>query len=472
MPASLDAWVAADHPVRFVDAFIAALTEDEWQAMGMVRTARQRGAPAYHPEVLLRAWVAGFLLGIRSSRALETACRDLIPLRWLTANQQPDHNTLWRFYQRHRDGMRGLLRGTVQVAIRAGLVELAVVAIDGSKVRAAAARERTDAEADLVALLARTNATIAALEAQNAGNDDEPPSLPPAWRDPQARRAQIETALARVRDPAEPDQTNLTDPDARLLWSRSGWLVGYNAQLAVTPLVADPVGTTGHLITAAELTQDANDHAQFLPLLAASRATTDRAATVALADGGYFAGATLAACREQGQVVVIPESGVAPAREPYHQRHFRYLAETDQYTCPAGHLATFVGEKARHDRPVVRVYRVGGAICRGCPAFGVCTTDARQGRSLEVSPTVADLARHRDWMATETARALAKHRQQLPEPVFGILKEQQGVRRFLLRGVAGVTAEWRCLAIGAVWRLGSTSRSWRATGGRGNWTAH
>jgi transposase len=87
MPASLDAWVAADHPVRFVDAFIAALTEDEWQAMGMVRTARQRGAPAYHPEVLLRAWVAGFLLGIRSSRALETACRDLIPLRWLTANQ-------------------------------------------------------------------------------------------------------------------------------------------------------------------------------------------------------------------------------------------------------------------------------------------------------------------------------------------------------------------------------------------------
>lgn len=459
MPPALDDWVAAEHPVRFVDAFVAALTDDEWDQLGIGQTPTVRGAPSYHPAALLRAWTAGFMLGIRSSRALETACRDSVPLRWLTANQQPDHNTLWRFYRQHRDGMRVLLRRSVRVALAAGLVELAVVAVDGSKVSGSAARERSLDEAGLAALLARTDAAIAELEAQNHAGDDEPPSLPPGMRDPEGLRTRVAAALDRVRTPDGPSRVNLTDPDAVLLPSRHGWLAGYNAQLAVTPVVADAAGITGQFITAAEVTQEANDHAQLLPLLDASRELSGRDAAVALADGGYHSGATLAACREQGQVVVMPEAQQAELREPYHQRHFSYDAASDQFTCPHGHRARFVGEKARTDRPVVRVYRVGGATCRACPAFGVCTTDRRQGRSLEVSPFVADLTRHRDWMETEEATALAKQRKTLPEPVFGVLKEQHGLRRFLLRGLANVTAEWRLLA--TAFNLRVLARYWR-----------
>lgn len=446
MPPSLDDWVALDHPVRFVDAFVDALSADDWQAMGISQAPAARGAPAYHTGLLLRAWVAGFMLGIRSSRALEVACRDSIPLRWLTANQQPDHNTLWRFYQRHRAGMRTLLQRTVTVALGAGLIELAVVAIDGSKLSGSAARDRTLDAAGLVALLTRTEQAIADLEAQNQAGDDQPPSLPPGMRHPDGLRTRITAALDAVRAADGPARINLTDPDAVLLPSRHGWVVGYNGQLAVTPVVADDAGVLGQFITAAEVTQDTHDRDQLLPLLTASHDLSGRAAAVAVADGGYFSGAVLATCHAQQQVVVIPEPQPAAGREPYQQRHFVYDAIQDQFTCPKGHVARFAGEKARTDRPVVRVYRVGGATCRDCPAFGTCTTDARQGRSLEVSPCVADLSQHRDWMATAEASALLNQRKTLPEPVFGVLKEQQGLRRFLLRGLANVTAEWRLLA--------------------------
>lgn len=459
MPPVLDDWVSAEHPVRFVAAFVAALSADDWSAMGIQRMPAARGAPSYHPELLVCAWLAGFMLGIRSSRALETACRDLVPLRWLTANQHPDHNTLWRFYQAHRAGMRVLLRRTVAVALAAGLVELAVVAVDGSKVSGSAARERSYDEAGLLTLLARTEAAIADLEAQNHADADDPPSLPPGMRDPAGLRARVAQALEVVRAPAGPTRVNLTDPDAVLLPSRHGWLAGYNGQLAVTPVVADPSGLGGQCITAAELTQDTHDREQLLPLLDASRANVGRDAAVALADGGYHSGATLAACREHGQVVVMPVPQPPAGRDAYQQRHFVYDAAQDQFTCPHGHLARFAGEKARADRPTVRVYRVGAATCRACPAFGVCTTDRRQGRRLEVSPWVADLTRHRDWMATEAASALARQRKTLPEPVFGVLKEQQGVRRFLLRGLANVTAEWRLLAV--AFNLRVLARYWR-----------
>jgi len=99
MPVDLDSWVASGHPGRFIDAVVDARDTADWQAMGIGLSPAVRGAPAYHPPWLVRAWLAGCMLGIGSSRALETACRDRIPRRWLTANQQPDHNTRWRCYQ-------------------------------------------------------------------------------------------------------------------------------------------------------------------------------------------------------------------------------------------------------------------------------------------------------------------------------------------------------------------------------------
>ena len=134
MPPSLDELLPLDHPARFVAEFVDALDREEWKELGVKIEGDPLGAPAYHPRALLSIWLYGFMTGIRSSRKLEAACRDQIPYLWLTGWQHPDHNTLWRFYKHHRQDMRQLFRRTVRIALSIDLVDLAVQAVDGTKV--------------------------------------------------------------------------------------------------------------------------------------------------------------------------------------------------------------------------------------------------------------------------------------------------------------------------------------------------
>ena len=138
LPPSLDELLPLDHPARFVAEFVDALDREDWKELGVAIEGDPLGAPAYHPRALLSVWLFGFVTGIRSSRKLEAACRDQIPYLWLTGWQHPDHNTLWRFYKEHRQAMRGLLKRTAPTALALDLVDLAVQAVDGTKVAASA----------------------------------------------------------------------------------------------------------------------------------------------------------------------------------------------------------------------------------------------------------------------------------------------------------------------------------------------
>ena len=120
LPPSLDELVPADHPARFVAGLVDALDRQTWSQLGIDIDGAALGAPAYHPCALLCVWLYGFVTGIRSVRKLEAACHDQLPYLWWTGWQQPDHNTLWRFYGAHRQEMRKLLKRTVRTAVRLG----------------------------------------------------------------------------------------------------------------------------------------------------------------------------------------------------------------------------------------------------------------------------------------------------------------------------------------------------------------
>jgi transposase len=453
----LDDLVPADHAVRFVAQYVDGLTAEDWQQLGISWQEGGQGAHGYHPRVLLAAWLWGFISGVRSSRRLEAACSDQLSCLWLTGGQRPDHNTLWRFYQAHRAGMRYLLTDTVRLAVRLGLVDLALQAVDGTKVAGNAAKERSYDGKGLDRLLERTARAIADLEAQNSTDaDPPPPRLPRALASAQALRERVQQARAGL---APGTRVNLTDGEARLLPSRRGYVAGYNAQAMVSPLVAHAAGRTGMLITAAEVTDAPDDHAQLLPLLDAAAATTGTRAATTLADGGYHSASVLAACQAREQEVLMPEAQRTKLPGPYHKDHFVFDAAMDTYTCPEGQTLTFAGIRQRRGRLPMRAYRAGAAICRACPAFGRCTTDGRKGRLIEASARNPVLVAQRALMATARAKTLYTRRKELIEPVFGILKEQQGLRRFLLRGKAQVRAEWRLLA--AAFNLRTLARIWQ-----------
>jgi transposase len=233
LPPALDELLAQDHPARFVGAFVDGLPRDAWSEMEIDLDGDPLGAPAYHPRVLLNVWLYGFMHGIRSSRKLEVACREQIPFLWLTGWQHPDHNTLWRFYQIHRQSMRWLLKCTVRTAVEVGRLDLAVQAVDGTKVAANAAGDQTCDLARLEKLLARTEDAISELEAQNKSGDE--PHRPACQRNSNRPRScgsafsmpcRIQHAMSRLAQDHRITRVNLTDQDAQLMKGRQGIMPG------------------------------------------------------------------------------------------------------------------------------------------------------------------------------------------------------------------------------------------------------
>ena len=461
LPPSLDELVGPDHPVRFVAQVVEQIGPGLLAEWGVTPGGTIEGKPSYHVLMLLNVWLYGFMTGVRSTRKLETACREQIPYLWLTGHQRPDHNTLWRFYKTRRASLRVLFKKTVRVAVEAGLVDLAVQAVDGTKMAGNASKDRTFSRKGLDRLAERTAAAIADLEAQNeTGGDDSPPRLPPGLTEWVQREQAVKAALLRLDADTDLNQVNLTDGDAVLMKGRGGFVAGYNAQAMVASLALDRTDVTGRFLTAEAVTTDVDDHAQLIALLDLAIANTGQPVPSVLADGGYHSGAVVVGCEERGQVVIMPESSTKKGEppRPYHQDAFCYDQKTDAYTCPQGQILPFASLK-HHKRGVTRVYHGNPAVCRACPVFGSCTTDTRHGRMLQIGPENDALVKHRGWMATEWAKALSRRRKVLPEPVFGIIKEQRGFRRFLLRGFHAVEAEWSLITTG--FNLRTLAKVWR-----------
>jgi transposase len=453
LPPSLDDWTPAEHPVRFVAALIDGVADVDWHAMGIDPRPDPVGAPRYAPGVLTSVWVWGFMSGIRSARGLERACREQIPVRWLTANQTPDHDTLWRFYQAHRDGMRALLTRSIRVAVAADLVDLALVAVDGTKLRADAAAERSLTTEGLQALLERTARAIAALEAQNTGEASGPPTLPEHVRDRTAVRERVAALEADAVAQRGTGKTNLTDPDATMMNGRQGIAPSYNAQAAVAATSATAqallgaAAPTGRFVVAATVTAQANDVQELAPLLTEAVAQLGQAPDLTVADAGYHSAAALAQVAEAGYAVVVaepPRSSGSP--DPYGETAFAYDATTDTLTCPAGRVLTFrriAREEGRADR---RLYQGSPAVCRACPAFGTCTRDARHGRVVRRPVDHPAVVAQRAVRASPAAQAALRRRRGLIEGMFGTVKTCLDGRRVHLRGAVAVAAEWTLLA--------------------------
>ena len=460
LPPSLDEMLEAGHPARFVAEFVDALDGDGWAEIGVDKDGELMGAPAYHPRALLGVWLYGFMTGVRSSRKLEAACREQIPYLWLTGCQRPDHVTLWRFYSSHRDGMRKLLKRTVQTAVKMDLAGLAVQAVDGTKVGGNASKGRTYDADGLRRLLGRLEGAIDELEAQNeAGEETATGHLPETLHDRKVLREKVRETMSKLAGRDGQRQINLTDTDARMMKTAQGFKVAYNAQAMVSPVSVEGKAG-GMLITAVDVVDEPSDRPQLGPMMDKAQETLGHRVEMTLADAGYHSGSNLEECARRGQQVAMPESQDRALQNPYHKDRFAYDEASDSYRCPEGQLLRFT--RIKHTRnTMMRLYRASGAVCRACPVFGVCTKDKRHGRALEIGPHDAALRRHRAWMSTEEAKRAYRQRMQLVEPVFGIIKEQQQAHRFLLRGLGNVAAEWSLLA--TAFNLRTLWRGWHAT---------
>jgi len=267
--------------------------------------------------------------GERSSRVIERRSREDIAFRIIAAGLAPDHVTIARFRRRHADALIGLFSQVLGLCKRAGLVRLGTVAIDGTKVRANASKERFAPVAEAANLLAEAEARDVAEEQLDPGRQDALRGASGGGA-PAERRARFDQAAESLTDDERPTpraappelprpksnkakgrqlaaerkaSQNLTDPDSRVMKARRGWVQGYNAQVAVDE---------NHVIVACDVSSAVNDHRLLEPLVAAARRETSAASDRPpefIADSGYWNGEAVERLHAAGERLLVPPNG-------------------------------------------------------------------------------------------------------------------------------------------------------------------
>ena len=170
LPPSLEDWIPADHPARFIRDFIDTM---DLTGLGFRIREADTGRPNYSADLLLKVWLYGYLEKIRSSRGLEKACLNQMPLIWLTGNHAPDHNTLWRFWRDNQKALQQVFRQSVQVAWKANLVGLVLHAVDGTKITSAGSKSKAVHKEDLEQLLEELDRSIAEMSKEVEARESE-----------------------------------------------------------------------------------------------------------------------------------------------------------------------------------------------------------------------------------------------------------------------------------------------------------
>jgi transposase len=429
LPPDLREWVPEDDLVWFISDTVDAL--DLSAIVASYDGGDGRGQPPYHPAMMVKLLLYAYCVGLPSSRKIERATHRDVAVRALTADQQPDHDSIAEFRKRHLPALAQLFVQVLRLCQAAGLVKLGHVALDGTKIKAKASRhkamsyarmeeaegrlqeevrrlldeaERVDAAEDaqygpgrrgdeVPAELARRETRLTKIRELKAALEQEAQERAAQVADEaraklaarEQRTGRKKGSPAKVPDPAAARpaptaQRNFTDPDSRIMKDSAtdSFIQGYTAEAA-----AD---SNGQIIVACGVTNAAQDVEQFAPMLMQIEAHTGQRPAVMTADAGFFSEANLRVADAQGVDAYIP---------PDRDRH-------------------------------------GVAPGAGPPAPN------RRGAASE---------QMRAKLRTPLGDAVYRRRKAIIEPVFAYIKDRRGFRRFSFRGLPKVGAEWALICL-------------------------
>ena len=451
LPKCIDDYVAEDNPVRAVEAFVGALDLATLGFEGVV--PETTGRPAYHPATLLKVYVYGYLNRIQSSRRLEREAGRNLELMWLTGRLAPDFKTIADFRKDNGPAIRATCRQFVLLCRELGLFPEAVVAVDGSRFKAVNARDKNYTPGVIRRQIEQVEASVerylAALETADRQEDEVARAKSTRLKD---KLAGLERRMRHLREMeaavcAAPDgRVSLTDPDARAMATsgKGTGLVSYNVQVAVD--------AKHHLIVAHEVTNLGHDRGQLAGMAVRAQKATGQEVITVLADRGYFKGEDILACEAAGITPMVPKplTSGAKAEGRFGKQDFVYVAEADEYRCPAGKRLTWRFDRVEEGQ-VLRHYWT--TACHGCATKPLCTTgkERRIKRWEHEGEGVLDAMQCR---LDAEPKAMRLRRQTVEHP-FGTIKSWMGATHFLTRTLkrVGTEASLHVLAYNLKWTI-------------------
>ncbi len=436
-PPSVEEWVGPDHPARFIRDVVDSMN---LEGLGVVMPECRTGRPPFGPDLLLKVWLYGYFNRIRSARKLEEACRERMGLIWLTGMNAPDHNTLWRFYAANKGAMTSLFKRSVQVALKAGLIGLALHAVDGTKIKARSSHDKVRNRDQLEKMLERLDRSVSEVVVEIERCEQEESGeyrLPKSMHNTLKRKQQIQKALKEL-DQSDKKVAHPSEPEARFMKNRRSKELSYNAQA-----VADQ---KSGMVVAADVVTDAADNGQLVPMLDQAKENVGQVAQENVADAGYFSSSQIGLANEREYEVLVSKSSGETVGErgadtdPYHYSQFIYDGERDCCVCPRGNALPFLQKKVTgKNNNEVRRYQCRDY--RTCPARGACC-HGKGGRRIDISVHRGALERHRKKREEPASTAHLKARKAIIEPVFAWIKRALGFRRWTVAGLENVQAQW------------------------------
>jgi transposase len=427
LPPDMKQWLPEDDLAYFI---MDVVNELDLSSIYQSYDSSKGGQPPFDPKMMTGLLLYAYCVGIPSSRKIEKATYHQIPFRVLTADQQPDHDTIAEFRKRHLKALSGLFVEALQLCQKVGLVELGHVSLDGTKVRANASKHKAMSYGRMEKKAEELEAEVKRLLEQAQAVDDDEDSrygksrrgdeLPDELRFKQDRLKKIKEAMKsleieakakadakrreilqkeqalekegkkrRGKKPKEPSdkpepksQRNFTDPESRIMkdGASKSFEQSYNCQAGVDE--------KSQVIVATNVTQEPNDKQQVKPLVKDIKKNTegDKPGKVS-ADSGYFSETNVDYLEAEG---------------------------------------------------------IDGFIATGRQKHGDVPATAGRGRIPKDATKRERMSRK---LRTKKGRETYSKRKHIVEPVFGQIKEVRGFRRFLLRGLENVSAEWDLICL-------------------------
>src|SRR5258706_12076651 len=434
-PARLDEYVAEDNPVRAVDAFVDGLDLD---GLGFIHVQPlDIGRPGYHPRMMLKLYIYGYLNRVPSSRRLERECQRNIEVIWLTGQLAPDFKTIADFRKDNGPAIRKVCCEFIVLCRKLDLLSIASVAIDGSKFKAVNARDKNFTEAKMKRRLERIDESIARYLSQLETADRHGDAVP------EAKVARLKDKIEKLKEEivrlnainaemmkSEDKQVSLTDPDARSMATsgKGTGIVGYNVQIAVD--------TQHHLIVAHEVTNVGTDRHQLANMAGQARDEMAVETLDAVADRGYFSGKEILECENAGISVTLPKpmTSNSKAEGRFGKQDFRYVVDQDVYICPAGERLPY---RYTNEENGLTLRRYWTNACQSCAIKRTCTTSKERRITRWEHEHILEAVQRR---LDEHPEKMRQRRETVEHP-FGTIKARMGATHFLMKTLPRVASE-------------------------------
>ncbi len=483
IPPSLDELIASNHPVRVVNEVIEGLDLDV-----LMKKYKGGGATSYHPRMLLKVLVYGYLSNIYSSRRLEAVLKENIHFMWLAGMSTPDHHTINRFRsERLRNILRDIFVQVVKHLVESGHVSLKEVYTDGTKIESAANRytfvwgnaiktSKERIKKQLTELWRYTQKV-----AKEELGDDTPPDftdidkekvkqtidkINEVLRDKEVPKdVKQKLAYAAKKWPGKLDQYaeqekllgsrnsySKQDPDATFMrmkedHMKNGQLKpGYNVQIS----------TSNQFVVNYSLHQNPTDTKTLIPHVEQHKAMYDEVPQVQIADAGYGSEENYQYLKDQHIEAYIKHNYFDKEQKrnyipkyPFAPEHLHYNSTRDIYICPMGQHMSRIGEhQEKSDAGFIKTYHHYQAKnCNGCPLRGACHKQ-KGARIIKVCRNSIELKKQAaERLRTEKGIYYRKKRCWDVEPVFANIKQNKNFKRFKLKGLQKTEIEWGLLCI-------------------------